>query len=144
VADGGEDGVGGIAGGSFEIAATKMALGFHMADHGLDGGAASQFALDGTEHAALLPGDEDAVWVGRIVAAVSFVDIGPLDLAPGEPLGVLDRGPQRVPIIRIARQRLGVQHELAARRAGVGGGDRDLDAELIGRAGLGMNKFVKL
>jgi hypothetical protein len=49
-----------------------------------------------------------------------------------------------VPIIRIARQRLGVQHELAARRAGVGGGDRDLDAELIGRAGLGMNKFVKL
>ena len=120
--DGGEDGVSGVADGSLEIAAAEVALGFHMAYHGLDGGAASQLALDGAEHAALLPGDEDAVWVRRIVAAVSFVDIGTLDLAPGEPFGVLDRGPQRVPIIRIARQRLGVQHELAARRAGVGGG----------------------
>ena len=44
--------------------------------------------------------------------------------------------PQRMAVIRIARQRLGVQHELAARRAGIGGDDRDLDAELIGRAGL--------
>jgi hypothetical protein len=43
-----------------------------------------------------------------------------------------------VPIIRIARQRLGVQRELAAGRAGVGGGDRDLDAELIGRAGVAL------
>ena len=66
------------------------------------------------------------MWVSRIVAAVSFVDIGTLDLAPGEPFGVLDRGPQRVPIIRIARQRLGVQHELAAGGAGVGGGTETL------------------
>jgi hypothetical protein len=72
------------------------------------------------------------------VAAVSLVDIDTLDLAPGELLGVLDRGPQRVPIIRIARQRLGVQYELAARRAGVGGDDGDLDAELIGRGGLAL------
>jgi hypothetical protein len=75
--------------------------------------------------------------VRRIVAAVSFVDIGTLDRAPGEPLGVFDGGAQRVAIVRIARQRLGVQHELAAGRAGVGGGDRGLDAKLIGRAGLG-------
>src|SRR5450756_2449865 len=109
-----------------------------MADYGLDGGAASQLALDGAEHAALLPGDEDTVWVWCVVAAVSFVDKSALDLAPGEPLGVLDRGPQCVPIIRIARQCLGVQHKLAARRAGVGGGDRGLDAELIGRAGLAL------
>ena len=78
------------------------------------------------------------MWVRRVVAAVSFVDIGALDLATGEPLGVLDSGPQRVPVIRIARQRLGVQHELAAWRAGVGGDDRSLDAELIGRAGLAL------
>ena len=53
-------------------------------------------------------------------------------------LGVLDGCAQRVAVIRIARQRLGVQHELAAGRAGVGGGDRDLDAELVGRAGLAL------
>jgi hypothetical protein len=41
----GEDGVDRIAGGSFEIAAAKMALGSHMVDHGFDGGAASQLAL---------------------------------------------------------------------------------------------------
>ena len=61
VADGGEDGVGGVTGGSFEIAAPEVTLCFHMADHGLDGGAAPQLALNGTEHVALLPGDEDAV-----------------------------------------------------------------------------------
>jgi hypothetical protein len=36
----------------------------------------------------------------------------------------------------IARQSLGMQRELAARRAGVGGDDRYLDAELVRRAGL--------
>ena len=138
MADGGEDGVGGVAGAALEIAAAEMALGLHVADHGLDGGAASQFALDGAEDAALLAGDEDAARVGRIVAAVSLVDIGALDLAAGELLGVLDDGPQCVAVIGIARQRLGVQHELAARRAGIGGDDRDLDAELVGRAGLAL------
>jgi hypothetical protein len=70
-----------------------MALCFHMPDHGLDGGAASQFALDGAEHVALLTGDEDTMWVSRIVAAVSCVGIGTLDLAAREPLGILDHGP---------------------------------------------------
>ena len=37
---------------------------------------------------------------------------------------------QRAAIIRIAGQRPGVQHELAAGSAGVGGDDRDLDADL--------------
>jgi hypothetical protein len=97
VADGGEDGVDGIAGGSLEIAAAEMSFGLHMADHGLDGGATSQLAFDGTEHAALLAGDEDAVRVCCIVAAISLVDIGALDLAPGEPLGVLDGSAQCVP-----------------------------------------------
>lgn len=78
VADGGEDGVGGVACRSLEIAAVEMALGLHVADHRLNGGPASQLALDGLEHATLLAGDEDAVWVQRVVAAVSFVDIGRL------------------------------------------------------------------
>jgi hypothetical protein len=46
VADGREDGIGGVSGTTFEIAATEVILGFHVADHGLDGGASSQFAFD--------------------------------------------------------------------------------------------------
>ncbi len=48
------DGVGGIARAAFEIAAAEVALGFHVADHGLDGGSTSQFALDGAEDASVL------------------------------------------------------------------------------------------
>ena len=70
---------------------------------GLDGGAPAQFPFDRTEDAALLARDEDTVGVWRIVAAVSFVDIGALDLAAGERLGVLDDVPQRVTVVRIAR-----------------------------------------
>ena len=44
MADGGEDGVGGVASGSLELAAAEMAFGFHMADHRLDGRSASQRA----------------------------------------------------------------------------------------------------
>ena len=62
-----------------------------------------------------------AMRVRWIMAAISFVDISSLDLPPGESLGVLGSCAQRVPVTRIARQRLGVQHELAAGGAGVGG-----------------------
>lgn len=44
---------------------------------------------------------------------------------------------QGVAVVRIARQRLGM-HELTARGAGIGGDDGDLDAELVGRAGLAL------
>ena len=93
VADGAEDGVCGIAGATLEVAATEMAFGLHVADHGLDGGSAPQFALDGAEDATLLSRDEDAAWILRIVAAVTLVDVSALDLAAGEPLGILDDGP---------------------------------------------------
>ena len=43
-----------------------------------------------------------------------------------------------MPVVRIAGQRLGLQHELAARRAGIGGDDGDLHPELIGRGGLAL------
>src|SRR4051795_4077543 len=89
VADSGEDGVGGIAIAAFEIAAAEVTFGLHVADHGLDCGSTSQFAFDGAEDAAL-PRDKDAAWILRRVATVSLVDIGPLDLAAGEILGVLD------------------------------------------------------
>ena len=37
-----------------------------------------------------------------------------------------------------------MQHELSARRAGIGGDDRDLDAELVGRAGLALADALDL
>ena len=43
-----------------------------------------------------------------------------------------------MPVIRVARQRLGVEHELATGGAGVGGDDRGFDAELVGCAGLAL------
>src|ERR1700682_5829427 len=43
-----------------------------------------------------------------------------------------------MPVIGVAGQRFGVQHELASWRSGVGADDRDLDAELVGRARLAL------
>jgi hypothetical protein len=51
---------------------------------------------------------------------------------------LIDDVAQGVAIVGIARQRLGVQHELTARGAGVVGDDGDLDTELVGRAGLAL------
>ena len=121
-----------------------MAVGFHVSDHSLDGGSAPQFALDEAEDAALLAGDEDAARIGRIVAAISLVDIGALDLTSGEPFGGFDDGAERVAIVGVSRQRLGVQHELTAWGAGVGGDDRGLDAELVGGAGLAFADALDL
>ena len=61
-----------------------MAFGLQVSDDGFDGGAATQLALDNAEDAALLAGDEDATGILCVVAAVSLVDIGPLDRAAGE------------------------------------------------------------
>jgi hypothetical protein len=77
----------------------EVTVGLHVSDHGLDGAAASQFALDDAEGAALLAGDEHAAWIGRAVTTISLVDIGTLDLAAGEPFGVFDHDAQRVAII---------------------------------------------
>ena len=67
-----------------------MTVGLHVSDHGLDGAAASQFALGDAEHAVLLAGDKDAAWIGRAVTTISLVDKATLDLAAGKPFGVFD------------------------------------------------------
>ena len=54
MADGGEDGVGGIAVTALEVIAAEVPVVFHVADHRLDGGAAPEFALDPAEDAAFL------------------------------------------------------------------------------------------
>ena len=67
VADGGEDGVVGIAASEPEIVSAHAVFGFEMANDGLDGGSAAQRALDGWRHPSLLPRDEDPeLVIGRL------------------------------------------------------------------------------
>src|SRR5512132_4089626 len=90
-------------------------------------------------------GDVDrAARVWGIVAAVSLVDIGTLDLAAGKPLSGFDDGAQRVAVIRIAGQRPGMQHELTTRCPRIGGDDGSLHTELVRGAGLALADALHL
>jgi hypothetical protein len=64
------------------------------------------------------------------MAAVALVDIGALDLTACELLGALDDGRQGMAVVGVSRERLGMQHELAAGRAGIGADDGCLNADL--------------
>ena len=107
-----------------------------MSDHGLDGGPAPQLLLDLAVDTAFLAGAIDAQGLWRVVADIALVDIGPFNLDAGERLGFGDDGPQGVAVRRASMEGLGVEHELAAGRDGVGRGDRDLAAKLIRLVGL--------
>ena len=61
---------------------------------------------------------------------LALVDIGVLDCATGELLCGVDDAAERMSLIGISRQNLGVKHELAARSVNIGGGDQGLDADL--------------
>ena len=112
MAHGGEDDVGGIAGAAFEEAAAEVTFGLQVSYDGLDGGAAAQLALDDTEDAALLAGDEDATGILHVVATVSLVDIGPLDRTVS--VSVRSMTSRKVwTVVRVMGQRPGVQHEQA-------------------------------
>ena len=113
-----------------------MTFSLQVSDDGLDGGAAAQLALDDTEDAALLAGDEDAAGILRVVAAVSLVDIGSLDRTTGECLGAVNDVPQGVTVVRVIGYRPGVQHEQATGSPAVVGDDGGLDAELVRRGGF--------
>src|ERR1700730_15796063 len=126
------------------MAGPEVAVALHVADDGLDGGAAPELALNDTKDATLLTGDEDAARAFGCVAAVTLVDIGTLDGTAGELLGRIDDGTEGMAIIWIARERPGVEHELAAPGAAVGGDDRDLDAELVRRRGLAFTDAFDL
>ncbi len=85
---------------------------------------------DSAKDATLLTRDEYAARAFGFVAAIALVDIGTLDRAAGQQLNRTDDAAERMSVIRIARHRHGVQHELTTGNAGVGGDDRDLDADL--------------
>jgi hypothetical protein len=134
----GKDDVGRIALAPLEMTAAEVSVGLHVTDHRLDGRAAPELTFDHPKDATLLAGDEDPSRVCRLVTAIALVDIGPLDRAAGRLLGGFDDVAERVAVIWVARQRPGVQHELAARCAGVGGDDWGFNAELIRGRGLAL------
>ena len=121
-----------------------MAFGLEVSDDGLDGGAAAQFALDDTEDAALLAGDEDMTGILRVVAAVSLVDIGPLDRTAGECLGAVNDVPQGVTVVRVIGHCPGVQHEQATGSPAIVGDDGGLHSELVRRGGLSFTDALHL
>jgi hypothetical protein len=79
-----------------------------------------------------------------VVAAIPFVDVDAASLHAGELLHVGDYGTERVPVEGIAVQGLGVEHELSALRRRHGGGDADLAAELVRRAGFTLANALDL
>src|SRR5208337_2515318 len=94
--------------------------------------------LNSAEDAALLSGDEDAPWVCGFMAAVALVNIGAFDLTARELLGALDDGCQGMAVVGVSRERLGMQHELAAGRASIGADDGCRNAELVGALDLAL------
>ena len=111
-----------------------------MADDGLDGGPAVEFTLDRGCHPSLLAGEEhpELVIGRRVVAAVALVGEDARDGAADQRLHVRNHGCQRVTIIWIAGQRLHMGDELAALAVLEGGGNADLDAELVRPMGLAL------
>src|SRR3546814_17052945 len=75
VADGGEDGIDGIAGGMGEVIAIHPVVGFEMTDDGLDGGSSVELALDGLGDASLLSCcvDLELVAIGGVVIAIAGI-----------------------------------------------------------------------
>ena len=115
-----------------------------MADHGLDGGAATHFAADGFGDPADLAADPDPEPVGIAVTAIALVAMDAAHRGTCELFKIGDDGTERMAVIRVAMQRLGVQHELPAFGCGDRGDDRDLAAELVGCPGLAFADTLHL
>ena len=103
-----------------------------MSDDRFDCGASAEFTFDGLGDAASLAGNVDLeLVVGRgVVAAIAAVGEDAGDVGADLRLDLRDHGRERMAVIGVARQRLGVGDELAALGAMERGGERDLDAEL--------------
>ena len=115
-----------------------MAIRLYVADRRLDGGWAPKYLFDLAVDAALLAGEEDSERLRRVVAAVALVGVDAFDPVAGEGLGLRDDGAQGVAMVGFAGQGIGVEHELAALAAPVGGHDGDLDPELVRSVGFAL------
>src|ERR1700732_391051 len=144
VAGGGEDRVDAVTMSAFEVVATHPMAVLEMADHGLDGGAASHLAADGLGDPADLSADPYLEPVGIVVAAIALVAVDAAYRDTCELFEIGDDGTERVAVIGVAVQRLGVQHELPALGCGGGRGNRDLAAELVGSPRLALADALHL
>src|SRR5204862_682371 len=133
VAGGGEHSIDAVAVASLQIIAAHAVLGLGMADDRFDGGAAPHLATDRFRDPAHLAADPHPELLFVIVTAVPLVDMDAAGLDAGLLLHFGDDTSQRMAVKRVAMQRLGVQHELAAFGFCRRGGDRHFAAELIGR-----------
>ena len=115
-----------------------MTVGLAVADDRFDGRAPPEFPFDLAVHTALLARPEDPKRLRRLMAHITLVDIDPLDLAAGQRLSFLNNLAERMAVIRVAGQRLGMQDELPAFAAFVGCRERNLDAELVRPMGLAL------
>ena len=117
-----------------EIVSVHAVLVLEMADDWLDGGAASHLAFDVGCDAALLLGriDFELVFGRGVVAAVTGIGVNALDGIAENRLDRRNDTGEGVAVVGVAWQRLDVSDELAALAALQGGGDTDLDAELVG------------
>ena len=116
VAGSGEDGVDGITGAVGEVIAAHAMLGLQVSDDGLDRGAPPHPAFDLRRHAPFLSGgvDADIVRRRRAMSAIAGIGDDAHHLCAGRRLDGGDHGCERMAVVRIARQRLGVENELAA------------------------------
>ena len=104
-----------------------------MADHGLDGSSASHFAASYFCDAADLAANPDPEPVGIVVAAIALVAVDAADSNACELFEISDGGTECVTVVRIAVQRLGMQHELSAFGRGGWRGNRHLAVKLVWR-----------
>jgi len=109
-----------------------------MADDRFDSSPALHLAFDGRCDTAFLACGEDLELVleAGIVALISGICQNALENCAGELLDVGQDSLKRVAVIRLTRKRPGMNGELAALAPVHGGGDGDLDAELIGFVGF--------
>src|ERR1700716_2666769 len=108
-------------------------LGFQMADDRFDRRSAPQLAFDFFGDAPLLPRniDLEAVRWRRVVAAIAAIGDDALEVCADQPLDLGDDGSERVAVIGLARQGLGVDDELPAFRTLQRRRQRRFDAELV-------------
>src|SRR6476660_7148178 len=115
-----------------------------MADHRLDGGATPHLAADGFGDTANLTADPDLEPVGIVVATIALVAVDAARCDTCELFEVGDDGTERVAVIGIAVQGLGMQHELPAFGRGGRRGNRDFATKLVRCPGLAFADALHL
>jgi hypothetical protein len=139
VAAGAEDGKEGVAECAFQRASRQAAISFHVADLGFDGAATTEVCDQFRRQPAPCAADQDT---GRLnaVAAVSTIDDGEVGALIGEDGYLLQRLPQGVAVVRVARKAAHADHEAFVQR----GGNADLAAEFIAHPGLALGYAIHL